>query len=102
MTEQTPGYFRVLYFASAASYTKKDSETFEAPSPLSKLFGMLEEQYPGIRKHVLNSCAVTVNLEYVDVEDVDTGSGVDQGAGNEGPILKQGDEVGIIPPVSSG
>lgn len=103
-----PDHFKMLYFAAASSYTKKDSDFFEAPLPLSRLFGVLEEKYPGIKQRVLRSCAVTVNLEYVDV-DVDDGvePGERNGAGsgnekNSVVIIQAGDEVAIIPPVSSG
>ena len=44
---------------------------------------------------VLNSCAVTVNLEYVDVEE-------DGGKEKAGVVINADDEVAIIPPVSSG
>jgi molybdopterin converting factor small subunit len=89
------GQFTILYFASASSYTSKDSETLEAPLPLSKLFETLEERYSGFKTKVLESCLVTINLEYVDISN-DT-----RGASNE-VVIKEGDEVAIIPPVSSG
>ena len=82
--------FRLLYFASAASYTKKESESFAAPSNPVKLFELLEETYPGIKARVLDSCALTINLEYVDVTE------------QAQETIKAGDEVAIIPPVSSG
>jgi molybdopterin synthase sulfur carrier subunit len=88
------GQFTVLYFASAGSYTSKDSETFEAPLPLSKLFETLEGKYNGMKAKVLESCLVTVNLEYVDIPE--------GGKGDSEMVLKEGDEVAIIPPVSSG
>ena len=97
MPEEGPrDHFRILYFASAASFIRKSSDTFPAPLPIAGLFGALEEQYPGITKAVLDSCAVTVNLEYVDVEE-EGGVG-----GKGGVVIKAGDEVAIIPPVSSG
>lgn len=46
-------------------------------------------------KAVLDSCAVTVNLEYVDVEE-------EGGKEKAGVVIQEGDEVAIIPPVSSG
>ena len=67
--------------------------------PLTGLFGALEKQYPGITKAVLDSCAVTVNLEYVDVEEDGKGTGDGKGGG---AVIERGDEVAIIPPVSSG
>ena len=85
-----PSHFNILYFASAASFTKKSSENFLAPVPAKELSDFLEGKYPGIKKSVLGSCAVTINLEYVDVEE------------DAEMIIKEGDEVGIIPPVSSG
>ena len=48
-----------------------------------------------MRSAVLDSCAVTVNLEYVDVE-------VEGGEEEAGVVINEGDEVAIIPPVSSG
>lgn len=86
-----PGHFTVLYFASAASFTKKESEHLKAPVEAAKLFDTLDKQYPGMKAKVLTSCAVTVNLDYVDLEDADMSL-----------TIKEGDEVGIIPPVSSG
>lgn len=97
MSSQTTlpaGRFTVLYFASASSYTSKESETFEAPLPLVKLFETLEEKYNGIQSKVLDSCLVTVNLEYVDLPQ--------DGGGDSEFLIKDGDEVAIIPPVSSG
>jgi molybdopterin converting factor small subunit len=84
------GHFTILYFAAASSYTKKSSEHLKAPIQAEDLFNVLEKQYPGIKPKVLVSCAVTVNLEYVDLDE---GGAV---------TIKDGDEVAIIPPVSSG
>lgn len=91
--------FKILYFATASSYTTVSSEELPAPLPLAKLFPTLESRYPGITAKVLKSCAVTVNLEYVDIDD-DSESKPD--ASTEHRVIKSGDEVGIIPPVSSG
>lgn len=56
-----------------------------------ELFDLLESRYGGIRAKVLDSCALTINLEYVDLEE------------ESGQVMIQaGDEVAIIPPVSSG
>jgi molybdopterin synthase sulfur carrier subunit len=93
--------FHIYYFASASSYTKKDTETLPAPLPLSDLFAVLENRYPGIRERVLRSCGVSLGLEYVDVEEAERGKSAGK---EEGPVvvIRAGDEVGIIPPVSSG
>ncbi|XWW93109.1 hypothetical protein V2A60_001038 [Cordyceps javanica] len=86
------GQCTVLYFAGASSYTGKESEAFPAPMPIGQLFAALESRYPGIRARVLDSCLVTVNLDYVDVPKTD----------DDGVVIQAADEVAIIPPVSSG
>lgn len=96
MRKPPPGHFNLLYFASASTYTRKGSEHIPAPLEASKLFEVLEEKYPGIRSKILNSCAVTINLDYVDVE------GDDGETPKVAKVIQEGDEVAIIPPVSSG
>ena len=91
------GHFNILYFASAGSYTSKNVEHLPAPLPLRKLFGALEERYQGIRASVLDHSLVTINLTYVDVPR----SGEEED-GAEEVVIQEGDEVAIIPPVSSG
>lgn len=94
------GHFNILYFASAGSYTSKNVEALPAPLPLRKLFGTLEERYQGIQASVLDHCLVTINLTYVDVPADDEAAAAGQGA--EEIVIQEGDEVAIIPPVSSG
>jgi molybdopterin converting factor small subunit len=89
------GQFTVLFFASSSSYTHKQHDFFSGPLLLSELPDLLEEQYPGIKEKVLGSCALTVNLDYVDMEE-------EVGKGQQGLVVQPGDEVAIIPPVSSG
>lgn len=84
------GQFTLLYFASAASFTKKDADFFEAPCSVFSLYQILESKYAGIYNKVLVSCALTINLNYIDVDN------------SEDFIIREGDEVAIIPPVSSG
>ncbi|KAF2124501.1 hypothetical protein P153DRAFT_326759 [Dothidotthia symphoricarpi CBS 119687] len=84
------GHFSILYFAAASTFTAKNSETMPAPLRARDLFAKLEEKYPGIGEKVLSSCAVTVNLEYVAMDEDDAA-----GLGRE---IKEGDEVAIIPP----
>jgi molybdopterin converting factor small subunit len=86
------GTFTILYFAAASSMTKKPSEIFKAPLNIKKLFSTLESHYPGITEKVLSTSAVTVNLNYIDLDE-------QEGKGLE---IQSGDEVAIIPPVSSG
>ncbi|KAJ4352129.1 uncharacterized protein N0V89_007476 [Didymosphaeria variabile] len=88
------GHFSILYFAAASTFTNKASEHLPAPAEARNLFSKLEELYPGIKDKVLSSCAVTVNMAYIDID------------GDDAPdlelVIKDGDEVAIIPPVSSG
>lgn len=90
------GHFNLLYFASASTITGKEVEVLPAPLPLGQLFSVLEERYPGIKSKILDSSLVTINLNYVDVPDESAGGSADQST------IKEGDEVAIIPPVSSG
>jgi molybdopterin synthase sulfur carrier subunit len=104
MTELPNSTFKILYFAAASTYTNKTSELLSAPLPVRSLFSTLESRYPGITAKVLRSCAVTINLEYVDM-DLDSNAGLASDGASEpvGEIMIQaGDELGIIPPVSSG
>lgn len=96
-----PGHFVLLYFASAATFTMKQSEYLPAPLAAPRLFQVLEGRYPGIRQKVLSSCAVTVNLEYVDLDEGDIVAATEPSIPSN-VIIKEGDEVAIIPPVSSG
>lgn len=89
------GNFTLLYFAAATSYTRKEHDFLPAPMLVSKLYATLDDKYPGIRHKVLESSAVTINLDYVDVEE-------EAEKNNDGMTIKEGDEVAIIPPVSSG
>jgi len=89
-----PGHFSILYFAAASTFTNKVSEHLPAPLEARNLFSKLEELYPGIQDKVLSSCAVTVNLSYIDMDGDD--------AADLGLVINESDEVAIIPPVSSG
>ncbi|KAF2439941.1 Molybdopterin synthase sulfur carrier subunit [Karstenula rhodostoma CBS 690.94] len=88
------GHFSILYFAAASTFTNRANEHLSAPVEARDLFSKLEELYPGIKDKVLSSCAVTVNLSYIDIDGDD--------APDLGVVIKEGDEVAIIPPVSSG
>ncbi|PSR90439.1 40S ribosomal protein S28-like protein [Coniella lustricola] len=90
------GHFNLLYFASASSITGREFEALPAPLPLRQLFSVLEHRYAGIKTKVLDSSLVTINLGYVDVPDDSHDVGADE------PMIQEGDEVAIIPPVSSG
>lgn len=95
--------FRILYFAAASSFTGRAEEYLPAPLDATKLFDLLEDRYEGIKEKVLSSCLVAVNLDYVDVSaELSANSSCEGGHGNAKVIIKAGDEVAIIPPVSSG
>jgi len=94
------GHFCLLYFASASSYTRKSSDDFPAPMTMRNLFNLLEKNYPGMTKAVLSSCAVTLNLNYIDIEQDE--EAVKNSPDYKGIMIDEGDEVAIIPPVSSG
>ncbi|KAF2215835.1 hypothetical protein CERZMDRAFT_109689 [Cercospora zeae-maydis SCOH1-5] len=89
------GHFTILYFAASTSFTEKEHDFLPAPLLLSQLYDKLDEKYPGIKEKVLSSSAVTVNLDYVDVDE-------ERAKGDKGFAIQAGDEVAIIPPVSSG
>jgi molybdopterin converting factor small subunit len=100
MTTPRPpkGHFNILYFASASSFTSKNVEALPAPLPLSKLFATLEDRYKGIKESVLDNSLVTINLTYVDMPEGEQ----DDASSEEAVVIQEGDEVAIIPPVSSG
>ncbi len=89
------GHFSLLYFAAAAKYTMKSFDIFPAPLLVKDLFTMLEKEYEGITDLVLANSAITINLDYVNLEENKEEPG-------EGLKIQEGDEVAVIPPVSSG
>lgn len=94
-SEIHPQTFTIHYFATASAFTSKNTEHLPAPLPLSQLFPLLEERYPGIRERVLCSCGLSLDGEYVDFEE-------DGKDGDGGRVIAAGAEVAVIPPVSSG
>ena len=67
-TTQAKGTFTLLYFAAASTLTQRSSETFEAPMTVTILFETLEERYTGMHDKVLSSSALTINLNYIDLD----------------------------------
>ncbi|EPQ54051.1 hypothetical protein GLOTRDRAFT_44429 [Gloeophyllum trabeum ATCC 11539] len=83
----------VLYFAGASTATGTSSERVRlsspGPQPLSSLSSLLLSLHPGAGlEHVLRTCQWSVDAEMV--EDPDS------------VLLKGGEEVAVIPPVSGG
>lgn len=88
-TQPPKGHFNILYFAAASSFVGQDHEALPAGLRLGDLYTALDGRHAGLA-HILESCLVTVNLDYVDlVAQADL-------------AICEGDEVAIIPPVSSG
>lgn len=83
------GAFTIYYFALASHYPGRHTEYLRAPLALSQLFPTLDELYPGFL-NFLPSCAVSLKGTYVDPEEEPM------------RLIGVGDEVAIIPPVSSG
>jgi len=82
----------VIYFASAKQAAGLSEEKLDFPEEESmsvkQLFGLLEQKHPKLKvRKILESVAVAVNLEYIDVET---------------ERIRAGDKVAIIPPVSGG
>lgn len=84
---------QVLYFASIRTRLERDSESFDLPSPptLSALKTELLDRYRGDAtiRELLTYCMWSVGDLMVEEED-------------EHVVLKEGDVVAVIPPVSGG
>jgi molybdopterin converting factor small subunit len=83
----------ILYFASASTATGKTTEKLAIPStglPLPSLPSLLLSHYPNNTSlpQVLSSSQWSINAEMIDDPSY--------------VILKGGDEVAVIPPVSGG
>ncbi|KAL1990437.1 hypothetical protein VTN49DRAFT_6276 [Thermomyces lanuginosus] len=99
--------FQIYYFASASSFTNKTHETLPAPLPIAQLFPLLEKRYPGITAKVLRSSSLSVGGEYIDTDlYINKGDGAEPRDvlqdGKMGRVIQPGEEVAVIPPVSSG
>lgn len=77
----------VHLFAAATTLAKTDCLSVELPSgaDVRRLREQVQARCPALRE-LLPRCAIAVNHEYAD----------------EAVILKPGDEVAVIPPVSGG
>jgi molybdopterin converting factor subunit 1 len=80
-------HVNVLYFAGAKEATGVRMESMELPknTVVKELLSNLSMMHPKIRD-MLNIIQISVNYEVVD----------------KGTILNEGDEVGILPPISGG
>lgn len=77
---------RVLTFGIARDITNADTIQVELPagSNAATLQTRLQEQYPAFKR--LNSLRIAVNAEYADPDT----------------LLRENDEIALIPPVSGG
>ncbi len=78
---------KLLYFSSLKDKLKKSSEEIEVDENIivSQLLDFLKEKYPAIKDN-LDNVMIAVNEEYKD----------------KNYLLKDGDVVALIPPVSGG
>ncbi len=78
---------KVLYFSSIKDKLKKSSEQINIPegATLKDLIKLLKEKYPEIQEN-LDKAMFAINEEYAEKDTV----------------LKDGDTVAVIPPVSGG
>ncbi|KAJ3109460.1 hypothetical protein HDU96_007224 [Phlyctochytrium bullatum] len=102
---------KVLYFASAKDAAGTAEEILDIPATASRknvaslreLAAELERRHPQIAP-VLKTCMLAVNLDYVENglwKEVD-GKTLDVDALPPQAFVTDGDEVGVIPPVSGG
>ncbi len=77
----------VLYFASAKDATGKRRESIKLPesTTIREVLLKISSTHPGII-NILNTMQVAVNYKVVDVD----------------AILKEADEVALLPPISGG
>ncbi len=80
-------HITVLYFASAKDATGKRKESIILPesTTIRELLLKISSSYPRII-NILNTVQIAVNYKVVDVDS----------------ILKEADEVALLPPVSGG
>jgi molybdopterin converting factor subunit 1 len=77
----------ILYFASVKDITgvKKETMDLTPNTSIKKLLAKISLSYPDI-KSILNVVKISVNYKMIDMNT----------------ILKDGDEVALLPPVSGG
>jgi molybdopterin converting factor subunit 1 len=77
----------ILYFARVKDITGVKKETMDLPpnTSIKKLLAKISLSYPDI-KSILNVVKISVNYKMIDMNT----------------ILKDGDEVALLPPVSGG
>jgi molybdopterin converting factor subunit 1 len=80
-------HITVLYFAGAKDATGKRMESIKLPedTTISELLSVVSSTHPKIR-NILNRMQIAVNYRVVGVD----------------AILKEADEVALLPPVSGG
>ncbi len=80
-------HIKVLYFAGAKDATGKRRESIKLPeySTIRELLLEISSTHPRLR-NILKSMKIAVNYKVVDVD----------------AILKEDDEVALLPPVSGG
>jgi molybdopterin converting factor subunit 1 len=80
----------VLYFASARDVVGVASETMDVPTSLGELTDILTSKYGTELRKILDHSLYAVNMDYVEK------------SAEVNVMLKDKDEIAIIPPVSGG
>jgi molybdopterin converting factor subunit 1 len=89
---------QVLFFARARELSKSSEADFQLPDgadtcTLRELLNRVGEKFPSLLAQpapLLDNCAFALNQRYVLKENLDTA------------VVRPGDEVALIPPVSGG
>lgn len=82
----------IEYFGPSKDFTSKESEKIDSITTLKDLYNHFVESYSlEFQKYVEENCGITLNYEYIEERNHP-----------EEIRIVQGDEICIIPPVSSG
>ncbi len=82
----------IEYFGPSKDFTSKESEKLDSITTLKDLYNHFVENYSvEFQKYVEENCGITLNYEYIEERNHP-----------EEIQFEQGDEICIIPPVSSG
>ncbi|KAJ3331120.1 hypothetical protein HDU76_004029 [Blyttiomyces sp. JEL0837] len=106
--QQQQPTIHILYFAAARDATTGNITSEEITLStstksisLQSLLQILTTNHPSL-KLVLETAMVAINMEYVDCGALWKQNNADSSGAWDGTLVKAGDEVAIIPPVSGG
>jgi len=80
---------RCLFFASSRDITKVSEKEYNLflGTDTNQFLQIVREDFPGLQE-LLKSCLLALNLEYLEEKET--------------KVLKDGDEIAVIPPLSGG